>query len=229
VSNPTLPSQRCAYLALLALACSCDVATSIGNACPGGVCREPPDCSGADQQFPDGCDGKGRTCHLADVPDDEAVCGSCMSVLDELNIGAAVGPCACTYCAVQLRSCFESAIYEPTGDAQRDADCLKVIECGWANDCAGSECYCGAGVERDTCLREANEGNAQGPCAELIEAVVECDPEKPIGSCIFANQQTGGTVLNRAADVSLCVRGDPHQLMEIIEPKCPFPPDAGAR
>jgi hypothetical protein len=213
---------RCAQLIVAVLACACAVPTSLGNACPGGVCPDTASCQGSSQQYPDNCSRKGRTCHRAPVPADEAACQSCMGTLSRLNIGADVGPCACTYCAVQLRSCFESAEFEPEGDARRDADCRKIVECGWANDCAGSDCYCGHGVDRDTCLRQGNAGEAAGPCAALIEALVECDPDTPKGTCIFANQQTGGSVLQRGTDVALCVTGDPLLPTELIQPKCPL-------
>ncbi|HMI91282.1 MAG TPA: hypothetical protein VK509_07960 [Polyangiales bacterium] len=215
---------RWTQLVLAVLACGCEVPTSIGNACPGGVCADTDNCGIASQQFPDNCNRKARTCHQAEVPPDVTACDSCMGTLARLNIGADVGPCACTYCAVQLRGCFESAEYELHGDSRRDADCRKIVECGWANDCASSDCYCGHGVDRDTCLREANAGNAAGPCAALIEALVECEPDVPLGTCIFANQQTGDSVLQRATEVGLCVTGDPLLPTELIEAKCPLVP-----
>jgi hypothetical protein len=228
-SRKATPKPRGWLLAVLAwglsaLAPGCDVRTSIGSTCANGKCARAVECNQSQQQFPDGCSKSTHMCHRAAVEPDPQVCGSCMQTLDRLHIGAAIAPCACTFCAVQLRGCFESADYEPNGDPQRDADCRKIVECGWANDCAGSDCYCGFNVDRDTCLRDANAGHARGPCAELIEALVECDPDTPKGTCIFANQQTLGAVLNRATDIALCVTGDPLLPSHTIEPQCPLPP-----
>jgi hypothetical protein len=220
---------KCCVQLLLALAFGCQVRTSLGSTCPGESC--PPQqmiCEHAEQQFPDGCDERTRTCHRAEVPPDDQACDTCMQTLERLNIGAAIAPCGCHYCAVQLRACFESADYEPAGDADRDEDCRKIVECGWAYECEGSDCYCGYGVDRDTCLRDANDGGAKGPCAALIDTLIPCEPGTPQGTCIFANQQTGGSVLNRATDVALCVTGDPLLPSRTLEPRCLYD-DAGDR
>jgi hypothetical protein len=125
-----------------------------------------------------------------------------------------------TYCALQLTACFASAETEPDGDRERDMLCRAIVECGWAAGCRGSECYCGEGVNRDTCLKNANEGRAQGKCAELIQQAAGCKRNEPPGSCVFARQFTPDGVLERATDLAKCVSGDPHLPSFTIEPMC---------
>ena len=180
-----------------------------------------PDCSGAKEQFPESCSQQTRQCHGTTVKNDKAVCDSCYDMLDRLNIGSPIAPCACTYCALQLSACFESAKREPdAGDSFRDQRCQAIVECGWAAGCAGSDCYCGTGVDRDTCLKNANAGHAGGPCAGVIEAAAMCDRDAQPGECVFRNQLMADSVTDRATDVAKCVTGDPVLQGPVIEPKC---------
>ena len=81
----------------------------VGSTCAGEGCPDLPDCSGAKEQFPESCSQQTRQCHGTTVKSDKAVCDSCYDMLDRLNIGSPIAPCACTYCALQLSACFESA------------------------------------------------------------------------------------------------------------------------
>jgi hypothetical protein len=201
---------------------ACSVTTDVGATCSSGACASVAAlCQDSQQQLPEfGCSG--RNCNRVDLPPDEQACGECDQLLEDRKIGSPIGPCACAHCATQLWACFASAGREPNGDAQRDRDCQAIVECGWASDCAGSDCYCGIGVDRDTSLREANAGHPGGPCAGVIEAAVQCEPDVPRGDCLFAQQLTTGSVLNRATEVAKCVTGDPILQGAVIVPMCPI-------
>ena len=142
--------------------------------------------------------------------DDEFACVECTVRNKDLHVDPSpLASCACAHCAVQVAGCFVSALYEPDGDSRRDAACRKIVECGWASRCAGSDCYCGDGVGGETCLTMANAGNAKGPCAGLIERVSGCAGASLPGNCVLLQQQTPNSVLARATAVALCVTGDP--------------------
>lgn len=203
-----------------ALLTACGQTTVVASACASGECEELPNCSAAEQQYPERCDRDAGLCHDVPVASDAVICDGCYEMLDRLNIGSPIAPCACTYCGLQLTACFASADSEEDGDTHRDTLCQAIVECAWANGCAGSDCYCGAGVERDTCLKNANEGRSEGPCAQVIQAAAECKRNEPPGSCVFGRQLTPDNVLDRATDVAKCVSGDPTLQGREIVPKC---------
>jgi hypothetical protein len=104
---------------------------------------------------------------------------------------------------------------------ERDQLCKAMVECGWAAGCGGSDCYCGEGVNRDVCLKDANEGRPlKGPCAEVIQAAAKCPADKPRGACVLGEQLTPGSAHDRATEVAKCVSGDPLLQGTVIEPKC---------
>lgn len=141
-------------------------------------------------------------------------------MLDELEIGSPLGPCACTYCGLQLKACFESAETEPNGKSKRDRLCRGIVECAWSTGCTGSDCYCGKDVDRDTCLKNANEGLLLGPCATVIQNAADCSPELLPGNCVFGIQLLKDSVLDRATEVAKCVSGDRLLQGDVIVPKC---------
>jgi hypothetical protein len=199
---------------------ACDRRAVLASTCNGGTCPKLPGCDAAQQQFPETCDQDAGLCHGVLVESDEVICDRCYDLLDRRNIGSPLGPCACTYCGLQLTACFASAETELDGDPTRDRHCQAIVECAWSVGCAGSDCYCGVGVDRDTCLKNANEGKAGGPCAPLIEAAVECESDAFPGACVLSFQVRRDTVLHRVSELAECVSGDPLMQASIIEPKC---------
>lgn len=219
-STSTLALQACVLACMLA-SHACNSTTVVGSTCKGEGCPAPQDCSSAEQQFPEICDKDASTCRGVAVESDEIVCDSCYDMIERLEIGSPVAPCACTYCALQLSACFDSAETEAEGgDPTRDQLCRAVVECGWAVGCRGSDCYCGEGVDRDTCLKNANEGRSQGACASVIQAAAKCADHEPAGTCVFGRQLSTNSLLDRATDVAKCVSGDPLLQGFVIEPKC---------
>lgn len=184
----------------------------VGSTCVDGLCGELPSCSSSIQQYPDLCqkDAGAGTCYGATLPEDDVICDGCFDLLDRLNIEAPLGRCACTYCGVQMMACIASTeTGEPTADSDRDEQCQQIVECAWANGCVGSDCYCGKGVSRDTCLKNANEGKLLGPCATMIQNAANCGPTDLPGNCVGAEQIRWNSVIARATEVARCVSGDP--------------------
>jgi hypothetical protein len=161
------------------------------------------------------------TCNGVELPGDTEICNDCYQMLTDLEIGSSLGPCACAYCGVQLMDCFASADRDPiNGDWMRDRSCRAIIECAWSVGCAGADCYCGEDVDRDTCLKNANEGRFLGPCATVIQNSVQCTPDQLPGNCVFGEQLRFDSVLDRATEVAKCVSGDRLQQGEKIVPMC---------
>lgn len=195
-------------LSLLASS-SCDETTVIGSTCEGQACPELPDCVASVQQYPYSCDKASRMCLGVEVSPDNILCESCYNMLDRLNVDSPLGPCACTYCGVQLTACFASAETEEDGDPDRDDVCQAIVQCAWFHGCVGSDCYCGAGVGREECLKNDAEGRPQGPCASLIRDAFVCEPNEARASCLLRNQVRSEMVIWRASEVAKCVSGDP--------------------
>jgi hypothetical protein len=222
LGRPLSLSLSLSLIALGGVLCACNVSTDVGATCTSGECATISAlCEDSEQQLPEfGCSG--RNCNRVDLPPDPQACGECNQMLAQHKVGSPIGPCACAHCATQLSACFASQDRElDGGDPQRDQACQAIVECGWASGCSGSDCYCGVGVDRNTCLQQGNEGHPAGPCAGVIEAAVTCDPGVPRGDCLFAEQLTVGSVLNRATEVAKCVTGDPILQGAVIKPMCP--------
>ena len=201
-----------ACTALLIACCACGETTVVASTCEGTACAELPDCRGALQQYPDLCskDAGAGSCYGATLPSDNVICESCYDLLERRDIESPLGPCACTYCGVQMMACIASTeTGEPDPDPMRDDLCQQIVECAWANGCVGSDCYCGQGVGRDACLKNANEGRLLGPCATLIQNSARCGPTELAGNCVGAEQARWNSVIARATDVARCVSGDP--------------------
>lgn len=215
-------SRFVTLLACLLSSSACTRTTVVASTCEGEGCLEEPECSAAEQQLPENCtDRDAGLCFGERVEsDDEVACEACYEMISRHNVGAAVARCGCTYCAVQLTACFASAETEANGDSMRDRLCQAMVECGWAAGCAGSDCYCGEGIDRDTCLKNANEGRFLGACADVIQAAASCPEDEPAGSCVLGRQLMFGSAHDRATEVSKCVSGDPLVQGTLIEPKC---------
>ena len=194
----------------------------IASTCVGQACPELPCCpsrasaAGGQQTSRELRPGRGP---VRPRVDDEATCEDCYGMLDRLDVDSPLGPCACSYCALQLTACFASAATEINGDEARDQHCRAIVECGWSVGCTGSDCYCGVGVDRDTGLKNANEGRALGPCAYEIEAGSDCQQDDLRGVCVLSDQIRRGTVLHRAAVAASCIDGDPLSQGNVV-PKC---------
>jgi hypothetical protein len=194
---------------------ACTTVTQLGNDCEAGICMPLSSCDMASQQLPPSCDGM-RNCAGAEIPEDTLACDNCIATNDELHIvNRPIVKCACAHCAAQLVACFDSAAQETDGDRTRDNFCRQIVECGWAAKCVGSDCFCGTGVDRVTCLTQAT-----GPCRRLILEASQCagapDGE---GYCALAAQADHSTAVGRASEVALCVTGDPLVTSD-IEPQC---------
>ena len=188
----------------------CTVVTRVGGDCPDSGCAEAISCDMAEQHLPDDCDRDARSCHGVEIGPDTQACTDCIARNESLGIkNRAIVTCACAHCAAQLTACFESSRYEADGDVDRDNWCRIMVECGWASKCVGSDCYCGAGVDRVTCLREGNAGRAAGPCASLIAQAAGCTDSETEADCALGAQLTADTAVYRATAVAQCVTGDP--------------------
>jgi hypothetical protein len=205
------------------LASGCTSVTKVGSDCPDAGCKVPDaSCSQAQQQLPPTCDPDTRICNGATIPADELACYACGGSNTKLGVkNTPIAACACAYCAAQLVACFQSGTREDGGDTERDTRCQAIVQCGWANHCSGGECFCGAGVDRVTCLQEANAGHLRGPCASVIAAASGCDQADNVADCVLSQQFTKGSLLDRATAVAQCVTGDPLLPSSTIEPKCP--------
>lgn len=212
--------MRVAIIACLIGSGACVRKAVVGSTCAGGDCPPVPACDEAEQQLPESCDRDAGTCPNVVVERDDDACDACYAMIDRLDVGSPVARCGCTYCAVQLTACFASAETEPDGDPERDQLCQAMVECGWAAGCAGSDCYCGEGVDRDTCLKNANEGRFLGACAAVIQSAAQCPEDEPAGNCVLGRQLMPGSAHDRATEVAKCVSGDPLLQGFVIEPKC---------
>ncbi len=192
---------------------ACEQKTQVGSNCPEAGCPKPVSCNQASQQLPEGCtadDAGTRICNGAMFGDDRSACEKCKATDVLLQVDPTpIATCACAHCAAQVAACFDSASTEPDGDVDRDSACRAIVECGWAFQCAGSDCYCGEGVGRQTCLEEANTHLPKGACADLITRLSHCGTSDKPGYCVLNQQQTAGSLLARATAVAVCVTGDP--------------------
>jgi hypothetical protein len=165
-------------------------------------------CVDAEQDLsylPEGCESEPETCGNSDVSPDTDVCNACLDANDANQLGdTPLLRCACQHCAVQLAACRDSS------DAERNQLCQSVVNCAVRESCAGSECYCGAGVSVDECRRIDRPA---GPCARLItdlfHGAAQCAAGEPQGACILRFQEQGGdNALHRAFMLSRCM-GNP--------------------
>ena len=221
IASATAASWYRVLLISLILCTGCVRTIVVGSECDSEGCPATLECSASEQQLPEDCEADAGVCHDVPIERDDVACDACYAMLDRHNVGSSLGPCACTYCAVQITACFASAETDPNGgDPERDQLCQAMVECGWAAGCRGSDCYCGEGVDRDTCLKNANEGRFLGACANVIQAAARCPPGEPAGSCVLGQQLMRGTAHDRATEVAKCVSGDPLLQGFVIEPKC---------
>jgi hypothetical protein len=142
-------------------------------------------------------------CNGAEIPSDREVCEAC--ALTNEALGLANVPrlqCACTYCAVPLAACRESASLEPDGNIHRDNRCRAIVSCALGARCSGSECYCGKDVDLATCLSQS----PVGPCRQAIADAANCPVED--FNCILNEQSITGTAIHRAFQLSQCM-GNP--------------------
>lgn len=197
----------------------CSVTTVLGSDCPNGICKQPPSCAEAEQHLSATCDAETRTCEGVVIAADEEACMQCTATNERLHIAnRAIVQCACAHCAAQLAACLDSATPDDKTSVDRDNWCRLIVECGWGNKCAGSDCYCGIGVDRVECQRAGNAGQASGPCASLIAQAAGCLNDPDQYECVLHNRLAVGSALYRATDVGLCVTGDP--LLKGPEPAC---------
>jgi hypothetical protein len=166
-------------------------------------------CAGSMQNLPPDCVTT-RMCNGVAVPEDSAACTECLDTAAMLGqTQTPLTECACSNCAVHLAACFQSATREQNGDAARDAACRTVVECAQAQGCAGTDCYCGTGVDLIACA----EAPAQGPCAQEIATAAGCDLIDAL--CVAAAQVDPATALGRANAVSLCTFGNPDPMAPV--------------
>jgi hypothetical protein len=200
---------------------ACNTLTNIGSDCPPAGCAEALTCGAAKQQLPTTCDANAQSCN--GVPtDDVAACTACGLNNTRVRVkNTPIAACACQHCAMQLAACFGSGEPDDGGDASEYRFCQAIVQCGWAKHCSGGECYCGVGVDRVTCLQDAEAGHPMGPCADVIAAASNCAGKDNVADCVLSQQLTQGTVLYRATDLAQCVTGDPLLENPAIMAQCP--------
>lgn len=206
--KPSRPVRSLSFAAAL-LAAASFVACGEEDDGGGGGNDNAALCMGSVQQLPAECAAT-RMCNGVAIPEDAVACTQCLDTA--ASIGQAQTPlteCACSNCAVYLAACFQSAVSEPGGDANRDAACRSVVECAQSTGCAGTDCYCGTGVDLVTCAGAP----AQGPCAQQIAAAAQCDLMDAV--CVAMAQADVNTALGRANAVSLCTFGNPDPMAPV--------------
>jgi hypothetical protein len=134
-----------------------------GDACcpPGASWRDdrdcPPVCGNDRVEADEACDG-GEDCSSdcslkPESPSESGDQGACLA-FQATEASDACKRCVCERCSSQALDCYAS------GDAQRDARCAQLSECGNRNGCYDFSCYCGSGaclVPEGACRRETEE------------------------------------------------------------------------
>jgi hypothetical protein len=201
---------------------ACTTVTHIGSDCPPAGCVERIQCNAAKQQLPASCEANAQSCNGVPTTDDVAACTACGLNNERVHVkNTPLAACACQHCAAQLAGCFGSGELDDGGDTTDYSQCQAIVQCGWAKHCSGGECYCGVGVDRVTCLQDAEAGHPAGPCANVISAASECADKDNVADCVLSEQLTKGTLLYRATELAQCVTGDPLLENPAIKAQCP--------
>jgi hypothetical protein len=124
---------------------------------------------------------------------------ACLELLGQSD---ACGQCVCNQC--------EELVTSALGGANA-AEARAVLDCGVANCCVGTDCYCGTGVDLITCYVSQT-----GPCISQIEmAAGTTDPFTINSAC------TGtGSACGRARALAACIQGDPNTATAAMCPEC---------
>jgi hypothetical protein len=109
------------------------------------------------------------------------------------EVSDACNACMCGNCPSQVVACYGS------DDPEKNAGCIKVVDCGFKTGCLGSVCYCGnaSGYAIGMC---AIPYAADGACKATIEEVA--GTTNPF--LIFPQQTDPNTALGRAQAISDC-------------------------
>jgi len=125
---------------------------------------------------------------------------ACMSAFTAQGQSADCAACACTMCAAEVSALSVSAEFQQKAQA--------VVDCGRANCCAGTACYCG------TDLAGCVTGTPSGPCVAQIEAAAGAMGAAGVtGPCADSTNACGA-----ASALGLCLTGDPATM---VVGKCP--------
>lgn len=98
----------------------------------------------------------------------------------------ACSQCICAKCASEVAVCYASP------DRTKNQQCRQIRECAQANQCAGTECYCG---DSSRCLTEPT-----GACVEVIQRVAGTDSTLQIMSA----SNDPASPVGRANTLSMC-------------------------
>jgi hypothetical protein len=113
--------------------------------------------------------------------------------------------CGCQHCTERLADCYDS------DDADRNAKCSAVVECGQRSGCSGATCYCG-----DQPLADCVSAGPAGPCVQEIEtaAGVDSSADPVVRVTSVASVRESGDMSNALVLANLvgdCTRGAPEQ------------------
>lgn len=192
--------KRLGFIAIITCAASAFVACSdSGASTPGG--------GGT------GTGGGNGAAAACDMSADPTACGTCLDTAQSLGQTLdALVTCTCQYCYNELQACYQGP------DDAENAKCRAVVECGQTNGCKGTECYCGVGVDINTCLMNG----PMGPCRNEIVTAAGCEGSADAASeavCVQMARSTAGSTLANASAVGACSTGDPG-LMPPAEGHC---------
>ena len=181
----------------------------VASTCVDGTCPKVPGCEESEQQLPETCDQERGLCHGVPVPSDEIVCEDCYDLLDRLNVGSPLGPCACTYCGLQI-----SAASRAPRPSQRRSGPRRAMpgahRVRLVKRLRGQRVLLRSGVGiGHTCLRR-KRGQGARACSQADPSVGRVRPDDFPANLRIYDQLIRDSVIERATEVAKCVSGDPH-------------------
>jgi hypothetical protein len=186
--SPDTCNAKCTHVAITAIAQGDGCCTPGANANTDSDCG--PVCGNGIREASEECDGVvgcDTQCKSSLTPEQR----SCVETYNYANAGDACDICMCTNCREQFIACYGSS------DQTRNADCAKLVSCGYQNRCLGRICYCGTAATSSDgyCLTGAN-----GPCKQVIEQVTNATSVWVIA----AQEGDPNTALGAARTLSNC-------------------------
>ena len=110
------------------------------------------------------------------------------------------GPCTTNNCSAAKAAC------DATNPAcQTILDCIKTTKCAAGSTRDGAECYCGPGIDNDTCFNSFNPAVPQGVCKAQIEAAAGSNIPLSIGQIFFdLSSPVGSAFQTTSCQLSNC-------------------------
>lgn len=150
--------------------------------CGNGIREANEECDGTE-----GCDSQCKSTLTADQQ-------NCFANYHYADASDACNRCMCVNCLTTFTLCYGSS------DEALNADCAKLVSCGFANNCTGSICYCGTAAINPADPYGLCVGVPNGPCKGVIEEVVGT----PDIAAIFYTQMYLTNANGRARAVGDC-------------------------